>query len=278
MALSPTSCWRSLVAYRCARRNGTVAHVAKVMWPTSCLLRRRPCRCQAIVAAPIAVALLRLMRMRPFLSSVSTPSLRRPGSSLVSMPSLQRIAHNCLGLAVWASRGAVRASRKGPNTSSLALRSPKCCQSSILCASCRPIPGYGGPSSCPEGHSCRLVVVKLVVCADACKNSSLLELSLSTISTEKPCPPMVGTLVYLWAVQVDPHLGAPVAGPLLLVVRVNPALALGVVPAFLPSTRKANASAPCFSGIAFWARPSITTLSSRCRSAVAVTLPSHSRG
>ncbi len=73
------------------------------------------------------------MRMRLFSSSVSTPLLRRPGSSSVSMPSLQKITHNCLGLAVWASRGAVQASRKGPNTFSLALRFPKGCQPSISC-------------------------------------------------------------------------------------------------------------------------------------------------
>ena len=201
-----TSCWCSLIACRCARRNGTVAHFAKVQWPTSCLLRRHPCRCQASVAALLVVALLRLMCMGLFSSSVSTPLLRRPGSSSVSMPSLQRIAHNCPGLAVWVSRGASRASRKSPNTFSLALYSSKCCQPSILCAGCQPIPGYKAPSLCPEGHSCRIVIVKLVIRADACKNLSLLELSLSTISTEKPCPPMVGILVYLRAVQVDPLL------------------------------------------------------------------------
>ena len=98
------------------------------------------------------------MRMRLFSSSVSTPLLWRPGSSSVSMPSLQRIAHNCPGLAVWASRGAVRASHKRPNTFSLASRFPKCCQPSISCAGCRPIPGCGSPSLCPEGHSRRLVI------------------------------------------------------------------------------------------------------------------------
>ena len=208
-----------------------------------------------------------MMRMGLFSSSVSTPLLRRPGSSSVSMPSLQRIAHNCPGLAVWVSRGASRASRKSPNTFSLALYSSKCCQPSILCAGCQPIPGYKAPSLCPEGHSCRIVIVKLVIRADACKNLSLLELSLSTISTEKPCPPMVGILVYLRAVQVDPLLGAPVAGPLLSVVQVNPALALGAVPAFLRLTRKANASAPCCSGVVFWVHPSIAVPMSPARSA-----------
>ena len=47
MAPLPTLCWHSLIACRCACRNRTVAHVAKVLWPTSCLLRRHPCRCQA---------------------------------------------------------------------------------------------------------------------------------------------------------------------------------------------------------------------------------------
>ena len=88
------------------------------------------------------------------------------------MPSLQRIAHNCPGLAVWASRGAVRASHKGPNTFSLASRFPKCCQTSISRAGCRPIPGCGSPSLCPEGHSHRLVIglvglgVSLLIGAD----------------------------------------------------------------------------------------------------------------
>jgi hypothetical protein len=267
MVLLPMLCWRSLIACHCTRCDGTVAHVAKVLWPTSCLLCRHPCHCQASVTALIAVALLWLMRMHLFSSSVSTLLLRRPGSSLVSMPSLQRIAHYCLGLAVWASHGAVRASRKGPNTSSLASRSPKCFQLSVLCAGCWPIPGYGGPLLCPEGHSRRLVVVELVLRANACKNLSLLELSLSTILTEKPCPPMVGILVYLRAVQVDPRLGAPVAGPLFLVVRVNPALALGAVPAFLRSMRKANASGPCCSGVVFWVHPSIAVPMSPARSA-----------
>ena len=98
------------------------------------------------------------MHMRLFSSAVSTPLLWRPGSSSVSMPSLQRIAHNCPGLAVWASRGAVRASRKGPNTFSFASSFPKCCQPSISCAGCRPIPGCGSPSLYPEGHSRRLVI------------------------------------------------------------------------------------------------------------------------
>ena len=47
MAPLPTLCWHSLIACRCACSNRTVAHVAKVLWPTSCLLRRHPCRCQA---------------------------------------------------------------------------------------------------------------------------------------------------------------------------------------------------------------------------------------
>jgi hypothetical protein len=96
--------------------------------------------------------------MRLFSSSVSTPLLWRQGTSSVSMPSLQRIAHNCLGLAVWASCRAVQASCKGPNTFSLASCSPNCCQPSISCAGCRPIPGCGSPSLCPEGHSRRLVI------------------------------------------------------------------------------------------------------------------------
>jgi len=77
------------------------------------------------------------------------------------MPSLQRIAHNCPGLAVWASRGAVRASRKGPITLSLAPRFPKCCQPSNMCAGCWPNPGCGSPSLCPEGLS-RCLVIGLV--------------------------------------------------------------------------------------------------------------------
>ena len=192
---------------------------------------------------------------------------------LVLMPSLQRIAHNCLGLAVWASCGAIRASCKGPNTSSLASRSPKRCQPSVLCAGCQPIPG-AGPSQATAApcHVLRAAPAALslsslsFIRANACKNLSLLELSLSTISMGKPCPPMVGTLVYVRAIQVDPLLGAPVAGPLLLVVRVNPALALGVVPAFLRSTRKANTSAPCCSGIVFWVRLSIAVPMSCARS------------
>ena len=47
MAPLPTLCWHSLIACRCACRNRTVAYVAKVLWPTSCLLHRHPCRCQA---------------------------------------------------------------------------------------------------------------------------------------------------------------------------------------------------------------------------------------
>ena len=61
-------------------------------------------------------------------------------------------------LAVWASCGAVQAPRKGPNTFSLASRSPRCCQPSISCAVCWPISGCGSPSLCPEGHSRRLVI------------------------------------------------------------------------------------------------------------------------
>ncbi len=68
-----------------------------------------------------------------------------------------------------------------------------------FCAGCWPIPCCGGPLVWPEGPS-RYLVVELVVCADACNlacegKSSPLETSSLTVSMEKPCPLLVGTLV-----------------------------------------------------------------------------------
>jgi hypothetical protein len=70
--------------------------------------------------------------------------------------------------------------------------------------------------ACPEGRSCRLVLEVIVragtlnLLAIAMEKLSPLETSLLTVSTEKPCPLLVGTLVDLISGHLLP---AQLSGP-----------------------------------------------------------------
>jgi hypothetical protein len=150
-----------------------------------------------------------------------------------------------------------------PQDASLLALWPNMLSSERFCAGCQPIPCCGGPSVCPEGRS-RCLVVKLVVRADACdlvceEKLSPLKMSLLTVSTEKPYPLLVGTLVNFVLRRPLPARLSGLSESTLSLGRLSlacsfgllgstRALALGVCLCNFHlswSTRKANASTPC---------------------------------
>jgi hypothetical protein len=169
----------------------SVVHTVKAKWP---MARWRRCR------SPFALGTLSstgrpchwgwvALRPAPFLEVGHLFSF----NAIVTETCLGR----CLGLAIWESRGAARASRGSCKHLLVGLAAQNVI-GRAFCAGCRPIPDCSSPSSCPEGRSCRLLVVELVVHADARgKKSSPLKPSSLMVSKETPCPLLVGTLVDL---------------------------------------------------------------------------------